>query len=129
MIESKFIVLGRFQEDEGAINQNIEWIVRGFNSLESAQKFIDRLSLDLIDAREYVNLEVENGDSGGVVEENSKLLDRFYRKYGHMVFGNEQNVALNSDKFNYRVERVEFESVEEDDESITKKYGRNKDEY
>lgn len=130
MTETKYIVLGKVAEDDYAMHNNVEWIVKGFHSLESAQKFIDRLSLDLVDSKTYIDMEEDNGSSREVVlEENTKLVDRFLRKYGHNVFYGDTSIVLNKYKFLYRVERIEFEDSEEDDEPITKSYERKKDEY
>jgi hypothetical protein len=124
----KFIVLGKIKESVGVCTINSEWIVRGFYSLQAAQKFIDKLSLDLIDSSQYIDLEEENSIDEIVYEENGKLLDRFYRKYGPNVFGN-SHVMLNCDKFVYWVERIEFEEEHEEDCSLIEKHVRNKDEF
>ena len=106
----KYIVIGRPKPENGACSCLKEWMVRGFFSLDDAQDFIDRLSLDLEDAKKYIDLEEETHSFDMVCEENEKLLERFYSKFGTTVFGNGE-VILNKDQFLYRVERIEFQDV------------------
>jgi len=126
-LENVFIVLGSFDNDQYSINKNPSWIVKGFYSLAKAQKFIDRLSLDLLDSHDYMNIEAAQVCDELVTEENTKMIDRFITKYGHNVFGGAV-IMLNGDKPSYTVERIGFEDEAEqvEAESITKRFRRNK---
>ena len=100
----KFIVLGYFNDDKF-------WIVRGFYGLHNAQKFIDRLVLDLKGSEIFLNDIIDDSSDHDIYEENKILLDKFHNKYGYSVFGGEE-ILLNGELPQYRVERLEFESLD-----------------
>lgn len=123
---NKYLVLGKIKDGVDSSTDQDWWVVKGFFSLKSSQKFIDRLYLDLIDAKDYIDAEKENNTDDEVYEENGKLIDRFFRKYGQNVFGN-LDVMLNCDTFVYRVQQIPFENNEDiasENKPITKTYSR-----
>lgn len=101
-----FLVIGKSLEDSYDTSCRDEWIVKGFTSLDLAQKFIDKLSIELLDSKEYINV-INSPEE--ILQENETLLVRFYRKYGNNVFGN-RDIMLGTDSFLYRVERSVIET-------------------
>lgn len=99
----KFVVLGYYSDESF-------WIVRGFYGLSNAQKFIDRLVLDMKGSKIFLDDITPQSSNHEIYEENSKLLVKFYNKYGHAVFSGEE-IMLNSELPKYRVERVEFDTI------------------
>lgn len=97
----KFVVLGYYTEDK-------YWMVRGFYGLSDAQKFIDRLILDMKGAKIFLDDITPNSSNHEIYTENLSLLRKFHKKFGYSVFGGEE-IMLNSELPKYRVERIEFD--------------------
>lgn len=123
MMDTGYIVIGFIESSHGVVET--QWLVKGFTSLELAQKYIDKLSLDLLDSRDYMSMQIEETGRGQLTnQENDNLVERFIFKYGQMVFGG-MNVILDCEYPSYRVERISFNDdlfdAEKKDKPITKR--------